>query len=190
LTCINADDIAAMMRRMLLLTLALAACGPTTEPRGGNDRVTAIFAHGFSRPIVGAAGKAIGSVTGRPDQQGLIVAFELSGLSPGSHAVHLTENGRCDPPDFSSSGGHWSRPGRLHGTDNPKGPHDGDWDNFDVAADGKGSSERLIPRWHSPIPQTGLAMVIHAGADDEVSQPEGNSGSRIACAVIIPPAQG
>ena len=189
MTYINAEDIAAVMRPMLLLAFALASCGPATEPRGGNDRVTAIFAHGFSRPIVGPAGNRIGAVKGRPDPQGLIVAFEVSGLSPGTHAVHLTANGRCDPPDFASSGGHWSRPGRLHGTDNPRGPHDGDWDNFDVAADGKGSSERLIPRWHSPIPLSGLSMVIHQRADDEVSQPEGNSGPRIACAVIIPPAR-
>jgi superoxide dismutase, Cu-Zn family len=30
----------------------------------------------------------------------------------------------------------------------------------------------------------GTALVIHAGADDYMSQPSGNSGERIACAII------
>jgi superoxide dismutase, Cu-Zn family len=30
----------------------------------------------------------------------------------------------------------------------------------------------------------GSSIVVHAGADDQVSQPAGNSGGRIACGVI------
>jgi Cu-Zn family superoxide dismutase len=30
----------------------------------------------------------------------------------------------------------------------------------------------------------GTALVVHAQADDEVSQPSGNAGARIACGVI------
>jgi len=33
----------------------------------------------------------------------------------------------------------------------------------------------------------GSALVIHAAADDYSSQPAGNAGARIACAVIYPP---
>jgi Cu-Zn family superoxide dismutase len=32
----------------------------------------------------------------------------------------------------------------------------------------------------------GTALVIHAKADDQVSDPAGNSGDRIACGVITP----
>jgi Cu-Zn family superoxide dismutase len=32
----------------------------------------------------------------------------------------------------------------------------------------------------------GAALVIHAQADDHVTDPSGNSGGRIACAVIQP----
>jgi Cu-Zn family superoxide dismutase len=35
----------------------------------------------------------------------------------------------------------------------------------------------------------GASILIHAGADDYVSQPSGNSGAKIACAVIRPQAE-
>ena len=35
----------------------------------------------------------------------------------------------------------------------------------------------------------GAALVIHAAADDYVTDPSGNSGARIACAVIQPVAE-
>ncbi len=174
-------------KSLVLIALALAGCGSATEPRGGNDRVTQISTQGFSGPIIDRSGARIGSVSGRPDKQGLIVSFEVSGLTPGQHGVHLHSAGRCDAPAFASSGPHWSRAGRTHGM-TPQGPHDGDWDNLDVAADGRGSTDRLIPRWHSKIPESGLSLVIHADKDDEATDPDGNSGERVACGVVIPPA--
>jgi Cu-Zn family superoxide dismutase len=171
-----------------LLTFGIAACGSPTEPRGGNERVTRVFTQGFSAPIVDRAGKTVGRVTGKPEQQGLIVDFALSGLTPGEHAMHLHAAGRCDPPGFASSGPHWNPLERLHGTDNPQGPHEGDWDNLDAGSDGRGSSNRMIPRWHGKIPESGLSLVFHQGKDDEATQPDGNSGRRIACAFIVPPA--
>jgi Cu-Zn family superoxide dismutase len=171
----------------ILTLFALAGCGSATEPRGGNDRVTATFTHGFTAPIIDRDGKKIGTVTGRPGEKGLIVAFDVSGLSPGRHGVHLHGVGRCDPPAFTTAGAHWSVPGQKHGMA-PGGPHDGDWDNLEVAADGRGSTDRMIPRWHHKIPDSGLSLVIHAKEDDETTDPSGNSGERIACAVLIPPA--
>ena len=173
----------------ILSELTLASCGSATEPRGGNDRVTAVFEHGFTAPIIDVAGKKVGAVTGRPSEQGLIVAFELGGLSPGQHGIHLHAVGRCNPPDFTSGGPHWNASGHKHGTDNLQGPHDGDWDNFDVGANGRGGRDRLISRWHGKIPESGLSMMIHASKDDEVTDPDGNSGERIACAVVIPAVQ-
>ena len=171
----------------VVTALALAACGPATQSRDGNDRVTQIFAHGFGGPIIDDAGREIGRVTGSPDKEGLIVAFELRGLKPGPHAIHLHEYGRCDPPDFASSGGHWNPEGRKHGTDNPFGSHEGNWDNLDIGADGRGDSNRLIPRWHCKILESGLSFIIHARRDDERTDPDGRSGARSACAIVIPP---
>ena len=174
---------------MMLTALTLAGCGSATEPRGGNDRVTGVFEHGFTGPVIDRTGRKIGTVNGKPGDQGLIVAFQVIGLSPGPHGIHLHAIGRCDPPSFASSGPHWNASGHEHGTDNPKGPHDGDWDNFDIGSNGRGGNNRLIPRWHGKIPETGLSMVIHASKDDEMTQPDGNSGERVACAVVIPPVQ-
>jgi Cu-Zn family superoxide dismutase len=35
----------------------------------------------------------------------------------------------------------------------------------------------------------GAALIIHAQADDERTDPSGNSGDRIACAVLAAPIQ-
>ena len=177
-----------MSRTILAAFLALLGCGQAPSSRdAANDRVSAIFANGMTGPVIDRSGKIVGKVSGRPSPDGLIVAFEVSGLTPGQHGVHLHEAGRCDAPHFTSAGAHWNTSGHEHGNDNPKGPHDGDWDDLDVGAAGTGSTDRLIPRWHSAIPEAGLSLVIHADRDDESSQPEGNSGERLACAVIIPP---
>ena len=176
-----------MHRAFVLVMLAVSGCGSSTEPRGGNDRVTQIFTQGFSTAIVDGSGKRIGTISGRPDKQGLIVAFEVSSLSPGYHGVHLHSTGRCDPPAFTTSGPHWDTAGHKHGM-TPNGPHEGDWDNIEVAANGRGSTDRLIPRWHGKIPDSGLSLVIHAGKDDEATDPDGNCGERVACGVVIPPA--
>ena len=159
--------------------------------QGSSDRdlaaVDAAFLHGFRAPIVDRSGSVIGSAVGKVSQDGLIVSIEVAGLPAGDHGMHLHSTGRCKPPTFANSGPHWDVGNRKHGHDNPEGAHDGDWGNLTVFEGGKGSTDRLIPRWHSRIPQTGLSLVIHASKDDELTDPDGRSGERIACAVIFPP---
>jgi Cu-Zn family superoxide dismutase len=77
---------------------------------------------------------------------------------------------------------------------NPQGPHAGDLPNVEVAANGALGATVTLPgaSLTGPGPSgvlldaDGAALVIHAQADDYVTDPSGNSGARIACAVIQP----
>lgn len=170
------------------LALALlAGCGPAPERR---ETGAELFERSFSRPVVDAAGREVGTVSGTPGGQGVAITVALRGLAMGQHGLHLHEAGRCDPPDFATAGGHWNAARRAHGHDNPAGPHDGDWGNIAVGADGAGTAERLVPRYHGKIPAAGLALVIHADPDDERTDPGGNSGARVACGLVLPASPG
>jgi Cu-Zn family superoxide dismutase len=73
---------------------------------------------------------------------------------------------------------------------NPEGPHAGDMPNLHVPESGKLSIEVLNPLVtlrgdRALLDEDGSALVIHAGADDYVTDPAGNAGDRIACGVII-----
>jgi len=172
------------VRKAALIATAaalLCGCGGVAERRVEQ----ALFDQPFSQPIIDSSGTRIGTVSGTPGEKGVTVHVAVEGLSPGDHGLHLHEAGRCDPPDFASAGAHWNAQGREHGHDNPDGAHDGDWGNLSVDADSAGTTDRLIPRYHGKIPQQGLAVVIHEGADDERTDPSGNSGARIACGVLM-----
>jgi superoxide dismutase, Cu-Zn family len=98
--------------------------------------------------------------------------------------------GACDPPGFQSAGGHFNPLGWEHGFLNPRGPHAGDLPNIHVPAGGRLELEVLAPGLTlGPGPTTlfdadGSALVIHEGVDDYRTDPTGNAGDRIACAVI------
>jgi Cu-Zn family superoxide dismutase len=66
-------------------------------------------------------------------------------------------------------------------------------ENFTVAEDGTAnvtvSDERVTldpAKPNSLFSNGGTALVIHAKADDMMSDPAGNAGDRIACGVIVP----
>jgi Cu-Zn family superoxide dismutase len=74
---------------------------------------------------------------------------------------------------------------------NPAGPHAGGLPNVEVAANGVLGATVVLPgaAMATLLDADGAALVIHAGADDYVTDPSGNSGARIACAVIRPVAE-
>jgi Cu-Zn family superoxide dismutase len=107
--------------------------------------------------------------------------------------VHLHQTGRCDAPDFASAGPHWNPTSHQHGRLNPQGPHLGDLPNLQVAANGSGRIDFVVPvpagtaAGANPLLDAdGTALVIHAAADDLWTDPSGNSGARIACGVLTP----
>lgn len=128
------------------------------------------------------AGHAMITQTGA----GLEVMVDVVGLPAGEHGAHIHMTGKCDGPDFTTAGGHWNPTAMHHGSMNPQGPHQGDLPNLTVGADGKGSLSFTIPGGTVAglMDTDGAALVIHAAADDLKTDPSGNSGARIACAVL------
>jgi Cu-Zn family superoxide dismutase len=99
--------------------------------------------------------------------------------------------GKCDGPAFTSAGGHFNPAGKKHGLKSTDGPHAGDLPNMLVAKDGAGRFEALTDAITlragglSIFDTDGSAMVVHAGADDNMTDPTGNSGDRVACGIIV-----
>jgi Cu-Zn family superoxide dismutase len=178
------------MRNFLLIlacTPLLAACSTVSEPQGGAPM-----------PLINALGAPIGNVRAWQTAGGVTFRIDAVGLPPGTHGIHVHSVGRCDPPDFASAGPHWNPTARKHGMHNPQGPHAGDLPNVEVDANGVLGATLTLPNASLVAPPgapgalldaDGAALVIHAQADDYVTDPSGNSGPRIACAVIRPLAE-
>lgn len=124
------------------------------------------------------------------DHPGTIgITGRLTGLTPGPHGFHIHETGRCDPPTFESAGGHWRPLGKQHGLKNPQGPHMGDMPNLLVDENGiadvnHNNTTGVLRGDGGAQDADGSALVVHAGEDDQVTDPSGNSGDRILCGVI------
>jgi Cu-Zn family superoxide dismutase len=167
------------MRLLLIFTAAatLCACETVREPAGGPPM-----------PLIDSSGRHIGTVVAWQTTGGISFHISASGLPHGVHGIHVHPIGRCDPPDFATAGTHWNPLGRKHGINNPEGPHAGDLPNVEVAANGVLNQTVVLP--HATLAELldadGASILIHANADDYVSQPSGNSGPKIACAIIGP----
>lgn len=141
--------------------------------------------------LINSQGSPAGSALLSHDAGGLRVAVRVTGLTPGEHDFHVHENGVCEPPDFQSAGGHFAPHGRQHGLQNPQGPHAGDMPNIRAGADGTADTTFVAPNLtlranqpHSVIREGGTALMVHAGPDDHMTDPSGDSGARVACGVI------
>jgi len=169
------------MRKLILIVFAatLASCA-AIEPQGG-----------VPMPLVNALGAPIGTVRAWQTVGGVSFHVEGVGLPHGLHGIHVHSVGRCDPPDFSSAGAHWNPAGKQHGLSNPAGPHAGDLPNVEIAANGVLSATVTVAgaSLAALLDADGAALVLHATADDYRTDPSGNSGARIACAIIRPGAE-
>lgn len=134
-----------------------------------------------------------GSIEFYPVEGGTIVKVELQGLplyqpagtsqNPvGPHGFHIHENGVCEIGDpqnpFQTAGGHWNPDGQPHGN------HAGD---FPVLFSDQGQAVlSFVTHRFSPQDVVGLSVIVHENPDDYRSQPAGDSGRRLGCAVIEP----
>ena len=141
-------------------------------------------------------GQNVGSATLAQSSRGVRILIEFRGLPPGERALHIHNTGQCHAgteggKSFQSAGPHFNPFNRKHGLNNPDGPHAGDLPNFTVAEDGTASVEvfaELVTledgKVNSLFKPGGTCLVVHARPDDNISDPDGKGGNRIACAEI------
>ena len=140
-----------------------------------------------------AKGNSVGTATISEAEggSGLTIGLNLRGLPPGEHAAHIHQVAKCEAPGFTFAGPHFNPDKKHHGLENSDGPHAGDMPNFTVSGDGTAKATLLNPRVnlgdgdHSLFANGGTTLVIHAKPDDMKSDPAGNAGDRIACAVVV-----
>lgn len=151
---------------------------------------TAIAASGMATATLkDANGKKMGTATARDSGNGIEVTVKAKGLEPGERAWHLHSVGKCEDAKFISAGPHWNPTARMHGKDNPMGPHAGDLPNLTAGAKGKAKASydvhgAKLSGEGGLLDADGGAIVIHAKADDYKTDPAGAAGDRIACGVF------
>jgi Cu-Zn family superoxide dismutase len=89
-----------------------------------------------------------------------------------------------------NAGPHWNPTSEPHGRRGTAPYHRGDIGNITVGTDGTGVLAVTAEDWNiggSDASRNILnkALIVHANADDYVSQPSGNSGAHIGCGVVM-----
>lgn len=166
--------------RLLALGVALAAAGAVQA---------ASTADVVLKPTAGSA--ASGSVRFSQQDGQLQIDADIAGLAPGVHGFHIHEKGDCSAPDGTSAGGHFNPGSMQHGGPQNAAHHGGDFGNLTADASGKASLHLSVPTSQISLDAgaansiIGRGVIVHADADDFVTQPTGNSGKRLACGVVV-----
>ena len=138
-------------------------------------------------PVV-SPNPTMGKVTFSALDHGVRVAGEVRGLPPGSeHGFHIHDTGSC-ADNARASGGHFNPAGGVHGKFAAPGSHAGELPS--LVADSAGVARFSVDVHSISLNEAaannviGRALVVHKDPDDYTTQPAGNSGARIACAII------
>ena len=158
------------------LAFLLTACATTPTPSG-------VRAEWQARSGSQVKGEVLISDLGN---QRLRISVNASGVPAGAHGFHIHEVGDCSAPDASSAKGHYNPGASQHGHHAHATHHAGDLPNLTADAAGVVNYQAEISGV-SLAEIAGRSLIMHADPDDYQSQPAGNSGKRIACAVIGQP---
>lgn len=185
----DCKDIAmSKLRRSSLLSLAALAGVSALDGctmYGTHD--SPIAKPGAQAKLYDAQGREAGFVMLTLDKDRLQGAVTVNGISPGPHGIHIHAVGKCEAPGFTSAGGHLNPDSKQHGLQNPMGAHQGDLPEIMVGADGTGHGTFTAHTTLATLfDADGAAFVVHAAADDNRTDPTGNSGARILCGVLSP----
>jgi Cu-Zn family superoxide dismutase len=137
------------------------------------------------------SGRTVGTATFAEEDGRVRLTVQATGLPPGLHGIHVHAVGKCEAPGFTSAGGHHNPLGRKHGLAAADGPHSGDLPNLEADQAGLARYQArtdLLTLRDGPtsvFDADGSALVIHAKADDQRTDPTGDSGGRLACGVIV-----
>ncbi|AKH43817.1 Cu-Zn family superoxide dismutase [Altererythrobacter atlanticus] len=177
------------MSSVAVLALGLAACGSPepTEEAVEETPVEAQPAVQASATLMNAEGVEVGTVTASETPDGVMIAVNATNMPPGEHGVHVHTTGTCEAPDFTSAGGHWNPEETTHGLEGDDGQHAGDMPNLEVSETGMGTLEYTLQggaTFAGLMDEDGSAFIVHEGADDQTTDPSGDSGSRYACGVF------
>ena len=193
-------EIARLIALPFLIALLAGSPAASAIAQGGTPVATPAAAPVITLlvPLFDADGAQVGTAKLEESRDlAVTVSVIVSGLVPGPHGLHIHQTGRCDADSatpFASAGAHFNPTDGTHGSPDDPEAHAGDLGNIVVGDDGTGELERTTTKVTlSPGPVTladadGSALVIHADRDDLETDPDGNSGARIACGVIFSPA--
>ena len=158
--------------------LAVAPAKPTTDKHEvkGLDRGVAV--------LTPTRGSEVGGTITLHEEDGVVhVAGEIRGLTPGLHGFHIHKYGDLRSADGKSAGGHYNPCGTPHAGPNEEVRHVGDLGNVEADQNGVAKVHKKIDGVHLHF-LFGRSIVVHAGEDDQKSQPSGNAGPRVAIGVI------
>lgn len=131
---------------------------------------------------------AAGTVTFTQKGKKVLVTANITGLKPGQeHGFHIHDKGDCSSGDGMSAAGHYNPLGKPHAHPSTPDRHAGDLPA--LKADDYGNATLsteldVITVTDGPTSVVGRGLIVHAQPDDYKTQPTGNAGARIACAVI------
>lgn len=123
---------------------------------------------------------------------GVTLIVDANDIPAGAHGIHFHTVADCSASDFKSAGAHINPDGKPHGLKHPEGPDNADMPNADADSFGTVSyatiNRKLSVFGAHGLPalldSDGSALVIHQFPDDQITQPIGGAGPRIACAEI------